>query len=807
MSLISYKITALREDDDSSGKNIVPFATVEVRTAAGAIAPIFSNSTGTTLSNPFITDSKGEAKFWIEPGQYLISVAGGAQWPIYISSATTNDFTDEQKEYLESLPSEFDKKEDKVSKKNNLNSPNSSDYPTTLAVAEAIANINKGQNYKGLWNSLTNTPTIVSSTGIQGDWYEVSVASSDTTTIDGIAVWPVGAKIVFNGSIWEKQITPGVQSVNGKTGNVVEKFANRSALSSALAAGSLSVGDVVETKGCDAVGDGGHAPFDIVASTSLPVDGYGVIGSGPYAVLRTDNGVVCPEQFGAAAGGDETLACQRALDFQGAKALLLKRLYKHTDTLRVYRDGYSVVGLGWHTGFTSDEDFGDSLVIESPDPDASSILKVNIGNFEINRLALATSGALLRVNEAAYCTIKSMSLQNGFIGFQGQGLRACFIDIMHIRAGLYFGSIQAGSRFAVIEDSTSGLSFAETTEPFISNLNCTTNTSNAYVEHGIEVKECDGIWFDGGHVRGAAYSNCLINGASSPQLSGVKFDNFWFDGLTERCLLISGTPTGYMGFLAFNDCSFTGGSIRAIETQLGAVLDWVEFNSCNIWSINSQVAVRFDSGSNIHISNLNMKALNASNAPSSSAIVVGAAVNTININGGNLFNSPNIANGIFINDGVVSATVNCFGFKGLGASAKPINIQNPYTLKYQSSGCNTDQSHRYVAGNMQSGRFNSVADDTAVSVFIGEILGGVMSVAITLNTTASGIIALETLDPSTIAIVAGGANLAVTTGVLTGTTGTDGRLTVSVTDDGTLYFENRTGVARSIIWRFIDRDL
>jgi hypothetical protein len=50
-------------------------------------------------------------------------------------------------------------------------------------------------SYQGAWNANTNTPTIVSSTGSNGDFYVVSVAGS--TTINGISVWAVGDQIRF----------------------------------------------------------------------------------------------------------------------------------------------------------------------------------------------------------------------------------------------------------------------------------------------------------------------------------------------------------------------------------------------------------------------------------------------------------------------------------------------------------------------------------------------------------------------------------------------------------------------------------
>ena len=75
-------------------------------------------------------------------------------------------------------------------------------------------------SYQGTWNASTNTPTLVSSVGNQGNYYVVNVAG--TTNLNGITDWQVGDWAVFNGSIWQKvDNTDAVTSVNGKTGTVV----------------------------------------------------------------------------------------------------------------------------------------------------------------------------------------------------------------------------------------------------------------------------------------------------------------------------------------------------------------------------------------------------------------------------------------------------------------------------------------------------------------------------------------------------------------------------------------------------------
>lgn len=83
--------------------------------------------------------------------------------------------------------------------------------------------------YKGTWDASTNTPTLVSSTGTQGDYYVVSVPGS--TNLNGITDWAIGDWAIFNGSVWEKvDNTDAVSSVNGQVGTVVLTAANVNAV-------------------------------------------------------------------------------------------------------------------------------------------------------------------------------------------------------------------------------------------------------------------------------------------------------------------------------------------------------------------------------------------------------------------------------------------------------------------------------------------------------------------------------------------------------------------------------------------------
>ena len=89
--------------------------------------------------------------------------------------------------------------------------------PTTQLPSSVLG----GMSYQGTWNASTNTPALVSSTGIKGWYYKVSVTGA--TSIDGISQWNASDMITFDGTVWDKidGLNSEVISVAGRTGAVV----------------------------------------------------------------------------------------------------------------------------------------------------------------------------------------------------------------------------------------------------------------------------------------------------------------------------------------------------------------------------------------------------------------------------------------------------------------------------------------------------------------------------------------------------------------------------------------------------------
>lgn len=126
----------------------------------------------------------------------------------------------------------------------------------------------------------------------------------------------------------------------------------------------------------------------------------------------------------------------------------------------------------------------------------------------------------------------------------------------------------------------------------------------------------------------------------------------------------------------------------------------------------------------------------------------------------------------------------------------------------QVGAANTFTQDQTVNANLTAQRFitrtDSIADDGVVSFSFGlSAVGMIILSSTTFGDSVPGIIHFRAASSPTCTKIAGGSNLNVTTGVLTGTTGTNGRVTVSCTDGGVIYIENRMGSTMSIRTTFL----
>jgi hypothetical protein len=94
----------------------------------------------------------------------------------------------------------------------------------------------------------------------------------------------------------------------------------------------------------------------------------------------------------------------------------------------------------------------------------------------------------------------------------------------------------------------------------------------------------------------------------------------------------------------------------------------------------------------------------------------------------------------------------------------------------------------------------TVADDAAVSYDAPDTFGVVTIV--TDDIDGVGVVYFETVGASVLKL-AGATNTEVATGVLSGTTGADAKLTISAHTDGKIYIENRLGASAEVRLSFL----
>lgn len=90
-------------------------------------------------------------------------------------------------------------------------------------------------------------------------------------------------------------------------------------------------------------------------------------------------------------------------------------------------------------------------------------------------------------------------------------------------------------------------------------------------------------------------------------------------------------------------------------------------------------------------------------------------------------------------------------------------------------------------------RSDAIADDNVAVITPFQNTGVILINATTFTNTVSGILSYRAASGAIMHILAGGANLESSTSILTGTTGTDGKVTISANSNGNIYLENRMG--------------
>lgn len=268
---------------------------------------------------------------------------------------------------------------------------------------------------------------------------------------------------------------------------------------------------------------------------------------------------------------------------------------------------------------------------------------------------------------------------------------------------------------------------------------------------------------DGTHVDYAFGINTNTLWSSVP----LTTDSFkWYGGTT-----LAATLTGEGDFTLVGDLSAVDGTFSGIVT--------VPNTGLHLLDTNASHDLIFKPGSDL-------------SADKTLTFTTGDADRTLDISAGSV--TISVAGAALIDDADSTAQRATLGYPN-SSTDNTIPRFNGTAGAQQTSGVTIDDSDILVARKHRTVDF-TLADDTASSFALAGSQAAYI-VVVGITSTISGIAQARVTAGVVSAVVVGGASFAVSTGVLAGTTGVDGNITISPHTDGNIYIENRVGATRT----------
>lgn len=367
---------------------------------------------------------------------------------------------------------------------------------------------------------------------------------------------------------------------------------SRAALAAATIPAAVSY---VQLAGYAAAGDGGAALHKRIAAPGAPKSWQLQSADGAWWELAEKSPTAL--MFGAKADAvtDDTAAIQAGIDYlvtraYGGKLIFPGGRYKVSAPLTVTGQYITLMGeannsaelvraAGFTTGYTVDFSRGGG---------ASTIYWGAVKNLRFTSTDAMTSGAHLRLNVARLFELDNLYLDDGFIGIEAVSVGDLTVSNTTIVTGTKYPT--GGEAFAYFYFGTDTAAGIPRNGAYLENCNFRSKDDDAgHALHGIYISSADGIWMDSVHI-GNCNSSCVsaIPSDGTTQLSGLKFDNCWFDqGGTGRGFNAAGTTTAPFGYFHFTDCFFMGLLTAARLVPTSGKIRHVFFEGCFMANITS----------------------------------------------------------------------------------------------------------------------------------------------------------------------------------------------------------------------------
>ena len=166
-----------------------------------------------------------------------------------------------------------------------------------------------------------------------------------------------------------------------------------------------------------------------------------------------------------------------------------------------------------------------------------------------------TAGALVRLTHVN--TLAEWSNIELAAGYGGLFLESVVHGEFHgvdIKSDANFTSLKANSYLVKISKATSGVNSAEL---HFYGSDWRGQNGNNYLDYGIIIECCDGVWFNGGHVGFCASAALLIKPQTiTTQVSAVNINNLYLDTVTGGYGLLIDEPVGYTGQFGSHSLNF-----------------------------------------------------------------------------------------------------------------------------------------------------------------------------------------------------------------------------------------------------------
>ena len=176
-----------------------------------------------------------------------------------------------------------------------------------------------GLDFQGSWNASTNSPSLASSTGTNGEFYIVSVAG--TTNLNGITNWGIGDWAIFNGTVWQRveggadgnfdALTANSLTINGADAVGIDDYILHNGDSNTKFGFSGNDAWKIRTGGVDAVTVDASQNVNIPAGNLTVADGSTTLArtnGAPLEVNRSNDGILAYFKAGGIVRGSISIS-------------------------------------------------------------------------------------------------------------------------------------------------------------------------------------------------------------------------------------------------------------------------------------------------------------------------------------------------------------------------------------------------------------------------------------------------------------------------------------------------------------------